>query len=234
MHTRNYPRLAVDNSGSGSSLPKECLELLKRGDGKTAPRLDPLEKLAVIYNKRRKPRLGHAAIATKLGGVMQKLFFQGHLGLSTMSSLYDAGLIPQMSTGNFPHAFRDGVRDTARTMKNDLAVRIRERLIHTDQSANEASLNAGLDRDYIGDLFKTFGAGDVRNPRTDTIAKLAKSLRCDPHWLATGNGTPGGDRQDSSTQEINSIAQALSPEDKATVLEVMRGLHAKSTSSRAS
>lgn len=122
-------------------------------------------------------------------------------------------------------------RDNDRVMNQDLAHRIRQRLDATGQTANEASRRAGLDRDYIGDLFKTYEKGDLRSPRMDTLAKLAKALRCDPLWLASGRGTPDGA---SGQNHWSVMLDELSTEDRTIVYDVIRGLHAKTKAPKAS
>lgn len=65
-----------------------------------------------------------------------------------------------------------------------LADRIGGRLETLGLSPNAASDKAGLDRTLVGRYVK----GRVRNPRRDSLQKLAEALHCSVEWLATGNG----------------------------------------------
>lgn len=60
------------------------------------------------------------------------------------------------------------------------------RLDAIEKSAAAVSSDAGLNAGFIGDIFK----GKVKNPRSDTMAKLAKELETTPEWLSLGDGEP--------------------------------------------
>lgn len=95
--------------------------------------------------------------------------------------------------------------------------RIQQRLDATGQTANAASLKAGLDRDYIGDLFK----GAVRSPRMQTVEKLAGALECDPEWLWYGDGEDPASI-DSVAIEAREIVEGLPPHLKDNAMTVLR------------
>lgn len=70
----------------------------------------------------------------------------------------------------------------------DIASRIQARLRQLELSANAASLRAGLPRDAIRDII----AGKSRNPRADTLLKIAAALEIDPAYLLDPNHETGG------------------------------------------
>lgn len=71
-------------------------------------------------------------------------------------------------------------------MSETLPDRIKERLKAVGKSAAAASVEAGQNSGFIGDIFK----GKARNPRSDTMAKLAAVLETTPEWLLLGDGAP--------------------------------------------
>ena len=70
------------------------------------------------------------------------------------------------------------------TTPQDLPGRIRQRLEQLGMSANAASSQAGLDRTSL----KSILDGRSRNPRADTLLKLAHVLDCTFEWLVSGSG----------------------------------------------
>lgn len=68
----------------------------------------------------------------------------------------------------------------------DIASRIAQRLIDVDISERAASLQATGSPNTI----RNIRLGDSKNPRADTIRKLAKVLKCSEHWLMTGDDAP--------------------------------------------
>ena len=221
----DYLRLVADSGGVGLLLPEVSLELLEGGDREAAAGFDPVKKLAIVHDDGCQARFRHAAPFTKAGRVVQQLFFEGHIPVSLVVAMDNAGTIPHLSTGFFPHAQKGDLRDNSRGMKETLANRIRVRLEATGQSANAASQKAGLDRDYIGDLLKRFDAGETQNPRTDTIAKLAKALTCDGEWLASGRRPPAEDNQ---IQEALTLLSGLPDDQRENALVVLRALYDRS------
>jgi phage repressor protein C with HTH and peptisase S24 domain len=71
-------------------------------------------------------------------------------------------------------------------MPNSLADRILERLEVLDPplAPSAASVAAGLNAGFIADILK----GKAKNPRTDSMAKLARVLGCTLEWLMEGDG----------------------------------------------
>jgi len=63
-----------------------------------------------------------------------------------------------------------------------LTHRITERLKATGQTQNGAAITAGLDRTTVRDIL----AGKSKNPRRDTLEKLADVFQCSVEWLVTG------------------------------------------------
>ncbi|RED52132.1 XRE family transcriptional regulator [Aestuariispira insulae] len=74
--------------------------------------------------------------------------------------------------------------DPADIAAEDLPGRIRQRLETLGISANAASSRAGLDRTSL----KSILDGRSKNPRADTLLKLAHVLDCTFEWLVSGAG----------------------------------------------
>lgn len=79
----------------------------------------------------------------------------------------------------------------------DIADRIRFRLNELSLSPNAASLKAGLPRDAIRDIL----AGKSKNPRSDTVQKIATALEVDTAYLLDQDQAAGGDRPLPSGQQ---------------------------------
>src|SRR4051812_24764743 len=75
------------------------------------------------------------------------------------------------------------------TWMSDLINRIEERLTAVGLTANAASLQATGSPSTIANIL----LGRSKNPRTDTIEKIAEVLRCRPAWLMTGELPVEGD-----------------------------------------
>lgn len=60
--------------------------------------------------------------------------------------------------------------------------RVQQRLEATGQTANAASVRAGLNRTAV----KSIIDGKSANPRLSSLVKLAPALECSVEWLATG------------------------------------------------
>lgn len=71
-------------------------------------------------------------------------------------------------------------------MTKSLAERIQSRLDALGKTASGASQEAELNAGYIADIVK----GKAKNPRSDTMAKIAKVLETTPEWLSLGDGEP--------------------------------------------
>jgi phage repressor protein C with HTH and peptisase S24 domain len=71
-------------------------------------------------------------------------------------------------------------------MMSDLKQRIVERLKAVGLTANAASLQATGNISTIPNILNDRS----KNPRLDTLEKVAKVLRCRVEWLATGDGSP--------------------------------------------
>lgn len=69
-------------------------------------------------------------------------------------------------------------------MTESLADRIRARLEALGLSAKAASVLAGQNAGFVTDILK----GKVKNPRSDTMSKLAGALQCERDWLQYGEG----------------------------------------------
>lgn len=68
-------------------------------------------------------------------------------------------------------------------MTTTLAERIQSRLDALGKTASGASQEAGLNAGFIGDILK----GKAKNPRSDTMAKIATALETTPEWLTLGD-----------------------------------------------
>ena len=225
---RGHPHLRlVQASGSirRRVVPEVPLEPFKRLGGKGAPFLKPLEKLPVVDNQSRQPRLADIALFAKASGIVQKLVLQGHCEPSVIDMLHIAGFPPHKSTGFFPHEFQDHLRDNARSMDRALISRIKSRLDELEMSANAASSEAGLHRDYLSQLFNPSEKKRINNPRRDTLRKLAKALKCNFAWLAYADGAP--DLMQSDRVEAVTIINELPTEELANALAVLRALRIK-------
>lgn len=71
-------------------------------------------------------------------------------------------------------------------MTDGLSDRIKERLSAIRMSASAASVSAGQNAGFIGDILK----GKAKNPRSDSMARLADVLECSLEWLMEGDGEP--------------------------------------------
>ena len=118
-------------------------------------------------------------------------------------------------------------------MESGLIGRIRARLRVTGQSANAASARAGLNRDYISDLFIAARDGHPTHPRIDTMRKLADALECSHMWLTTGEG-PINDAEESDERQaretkLKLIFSELPDEEQSEALILLEALQAKAT-----
>ncbi|MCP4564033.1 MAG: helix-turn-helix transcriptional regulator [Bosea sp.] len=69
-------------------------------------------------------------------------------------------------------------------MTETLADRIEAQLKLHGLTASAASVQARLNAGFVGDILK----GKAKNPRTDSMAKLAAVLQCSLEWLLYGDG----------------------------------------------
>jgi hypothetical protein len=81
-------------------------------------------------------------------------------------------------------------------MLDDVLLRIERRLKATDQSANAASLAAGVSGDAIRNLRRAVKKGDRQGISTLTLTKLAPVLQTTVGWLLDGNGPEDGEGMD--------------------------------------
>lgn len=111
------------------------------------------------------------------------------------------------------------MRDNARPMS--LADLISERLQITGQTANAASVRAGLNRDYLGDLLELFADKEVPdpNPRRDTLIKLAKGLECTVEHLMKD-----GASQSSEEAEFLYLIRAFPDNERPRAKAVLEAL----------
>lgn len=86
---------------------------------------------------------------------------------------------------------------------SDLAQRINERLKVVGLTANAASLQATGNISTIPNILN----GRSKNPRIDTLEKIAKVLRCRVEWLRTGEGDPERD----ASPRPNEVSRAEVP-----------------------
>jgi phage repressor protein C with HTH and peptisase S24 domain len=84
-------------------------------------------------------------------------------------------------------------------MMSDLAQRIIDRLKVVGLTANAASLQATGNISTIPNILN----GRSKNPRLDTLEKIAKVLRCRVEWLATGDGSPELEAPPTTTPEVS-------------------------------
>ena len=98
------------------------------------------------------------------------------------------------------------------TKNQGLADRIGGRLGALGLSPNAASDKAGLDRTLVGRYVK----GRVRNPRRDSLQKLAEALNCSVEWLATSNGAM--EASAAAAPPPNVQRKSLDHEDETTAL----------------
>lgn len=68
-----------------------------------------------------------------------------------------------------------------------LADRVQARLDALGISANKASVNAGLGRDYVRDILR----GKVKDPGADRLERLAEALHCQTGYLLGSMDEPG-------------------------------------------
>lgn len=71
-------------------------------------------------------------------------------------------------------------------MKSPLARRIEERLALLETNATAVSLKISDNKDLLRDIIN----GRTKNPRTDTMRKVAVGLECSLEWLMDGDGEP--------------------------------------------
>lgn len=222
---RAYPHLVWNNPGHSGGAPvlgEVPLELLEGVGGKAPTALDPHEELAVVDDQGGEPGLGNAALFAEARRIVEELVFKGHASLTVLGDSLYAGLIPHLSTGKIPQPLLFVVRDNVPMALTGFLRRIQQRLDALGITANAASLDAGLDRDYIGDLFK----GRVTSPRMATVAKLAKALRCDPNWLWSGEGEEP-DPEAEAQAEARDIVGRLPEDLRQNGLTVLRALEAE-------
>jgi len=79
--------------------------------------------------------------------------------------------------------------------------RVQKRLEETGQSANMASIQAGLGRDYIRDLLR----GKVREPSAARLRRLAEALQCSPEYLLGSEEEIGSAPTDLYTPPSNEL-----------------------------
>lgn len=79
-----------------------------------------------------------------------------------------------------------------------LAERVQQRLLALGISANRASVEAGLGRDYVRDILR----GKARDPSADRLRRLAFVLRCTPEYLTGQTDEVGTPRETSSPSAI--------------------------------
>lgn len=71
-------------------------------------------------------------------------------------------------------------------MKTPLALRIEERLASLGTNATAVSLKISDNKDLLRDIIN----GRTKNPRADTLRKVAAGLECSLEWLMDGDGEP--------------------------------------------
>lgn len=155
------------------------------GDDSVAARTDRLK----VARQRVYATAEAAAVALGMKGVTVRAHENGQNGFSVPdANRYAAaygvslewlltGAAPQGEAG-FWNAQPDAVDATAAAT---LAQRVQERLTATGKSANLASLEAGLSRDFV----RTIIDGRSRAPSYKNLQRLAAVLGCDPAHLAS-------------------------------------------------
>ncbi|MUZ53059.1 XRE family transcriptional regulator [Agrobacterium vitis] len=86
-------------------------------------------------------------------------------------------------------------------MENPVQARIRARLTELGLSENEASVSAGLDRNYLRVMFDRPKAV----PRKKTLHQLAEALGCSEAWLRTGKAESAAPETETA-QDITTLA----------------------------
>ncbi|MTI10210.1 helix-turn-helix domain-containing protein, partial [Curvivirga aplysinae] len=74
----------------------------------------------------------------------------------------------------------------SQTYENSVKGRVRRRMDELKLNQNAAAIKAGLQRTAVRDILE----GRSKNPRADTLKKLAVALECSVDWLSTGHGEP--------------------------------------------
>ncbi|MFC5391650.1 XRE family transcriptional regulator [Bosea vestrisii] len=73
-----------------------------------------------------------------------------------------------------------------RMIASTLGERIQERLVALNKTATGASLEISDNKDLLRDIIN----GRTKNPRSDTVRKIAAVLECTVEWLMLGDGEP--------------------------------------------
>lgn len=101
-----------------------------------------------------------------------------------------------------------------------LAERVQARLETLGLSANKASVEAGLGRDYVRDIIR----GKVREPSADRLRRLAFVLRCSPLYLLGETGDVGSPKETARPQTttlpiLYQIRPGFHPNDDGAIRE---------------
>lgn len=104
-----------------------------------------------------------------------------------------------------------------------IGARVQKRLEELGMARRAASEAAKLNETFIRDLVD----GRTKNPRVDSLAKLAVVLKTNVEWLRTGKGDPDA-KEDPHTAEIIGIIPRLKPDDREKVKDYARFLASQS------
>lgn len=96
-------------------------------------------------------------------------------------------------------------------MKEDLEQRLKRAMARIPIDVAELARSTGLTYQGIKKAFD----GKTKNMELDTAAALAKALRCNKHWLASGDGEPDFDGQSAGASSPPAPAPHQSPSSTA-------------------
>lgn len=103
---------------------------------------------------------------------------------------------------------------------NSLAARIQERLEATGLSARAASNAADLGDSFVKNIF----SGASKNPRIDTLARLARVLGTTSDWLVSGGDQQTGtDSVLTTGRPVGGRAMYIAEPNAGTVVPTVRG-----------
>ena len=229
MPVRHFarPMLVWSNSGRVRGRGGEIrLELLKGGSGELPTTPNALEELPVVDDQDAQSRLGDVACGTEPFGVGEKLVTKSHWEVPLLSCDQPyKGQIPHKSRGQFPYHGASLMRDTALMTYTPVVARILdavdEWIAHNPEASDRSiSVAADLNPTFVRDLRN----GDSRDPRSASVAKLAKILGLNAQWLQHGVAPK---RADQGLEVLDAIAAEVShldDDDQAAVLDMVRRL----------
>jgi hypothetical protein len=180
---------------------------------------EPVKELAVVHGTHAERRLGHAAL-------LDEGFDLAKEGLKTRVHVASPLRgFPPACQGNFTLIFIGAIlwENPQVNQSWTLADEIRRRMNELGLNPKRLSLGAGLNETYVRDIIK----GRTRNPRTDTLGKLARALRCSRADLL-----PPAERSAEASRELVSgldpvllsralaVAERLAAEDKTVASEI--------------